>query len=120
VKLAKELCRVATGRTVYLLDEPTTGLHPADIQKLLEVLQRLVDAEHGHRHRAQPGRGEDGGLDCGPGTGGWGCGGMWWRKAGEEVVEVRAATRRGASPGAEPGRPAPTASFTRLASLRRR
>ncbi len=44
VKLAKELCRVATGRTVYFLDEPTTGLHPADIQKLLEVLHRLVDA----------------------------------------------------------------------------
>ncbi len=44
VKLAKELCRVATGRTVYFLDEPTTGLHPADIRKLLEVLHRLVDA----------------------------------------------------------------------------
>ncbi len=44
VKLARELCRVATGRTVYILDEPTTGLHPADIQKLLEVLQRLADA----------------------------------------------------------------------------
>ena len=44
VKLAKELCRVATGRTVYILDEPTTGLHPADIQHLLNVLNRLVDA----------------------------------------------------------------------------
>jgi excinuclease ABC subunit A len=44
VKLAAELCKVATGRTIYILDEPTTGLHFADIERLLEVLQRLVDA----------------------------------------------------------------------------
>ena len=44
VKLAKELSRRATGDTVYILDEPTTGLHFADIQKLLDVLHRLTDA----------------------------------------------------------------------------
>ncbi len=44
VKLAKELARISTGDTVYVLDEPTTGLHFADIQKLLDVLHRLTDA----------------------------------------------------------------------------
>ena len=44
MKLAKELARVSTGDTVYILDEPTTGLHFADIQKLLDVLHRLTDA----------------------------------------------------------------------------
>ena len=44
VKLAKELARVSTGDTVYILDEPTTGLHFDDIQKLLDVLHRLTDA----------------------------------------------------------------------------
>jgi excinuclease ABC subunit A len=44
VKLSAELSKVATGKTLYILDEPTTGLHFADIEKLLEVLQRLVDS----------------------------------------------------------------------------
>ena len=43
VKLATELSRRSTGKTLYILDEPTTGLHTADIHKLLEILQRLVD-----------------------------------------------------------------------------
>jgi len=42
IKLAKELSKRATGRTIYILDEPTTGLHFADVHKLLDVLQRLV------------------------------------------------------------------------------
>ena len=43
VKLATELSRVSTGRTIYILDEPTTGLHAADVHKLIEVLQQLVE-----------------------------------------------------------------------------
>ena len=43
-KLANELARRSTGKTVYILDEPTTGLHMADVHRLIEVLQKLVDA----------------------------------------------------------------------------
>ena len=44
VKLATELSKRSTGKTIYILDEPTTGLHTADVHKLIEVLQSLVDA----------------------------------------------------------------------------
>jgi excinuclease ABC subunit A len=44
VKLATELARASTGKTIYILDEPTTGLHAADVHKLIDVLQTLVDA----------------------------------------------------------------------------
>ena len=44
VKLSTELSKRATGRTIYILDEPTTGLHTADVHRLIDVLQQLVDA----------------------------------------------------------------------------
>ena len=44
MKLATELSKRSTGKTIYILDEPTTGLHTYDVQKLIEVLQKLVDA----------------------------------------------------------------------------
>ena len=44
MKLATELSKRSTGRTLYVLDEPTTGLHAADVHKLIEVLSRLTDA----------------------------------------------------------------------------
>ncbi len=69
VKLAAELARRATGRTLYVLDEPTTGLHFADVAKLLEVLHRLVDAGNTVlviEHNVDVMRSADWILDLGP------------------------------------------------------
>ena len=69
VKLSTELSRRATGRTMYILDEPTTGLHFADVDRLLEVLQRLVDAGNSIvviEHNMEIIKGADWIIDLGP------------------------------------------------------
>ena len=80
VKLSRELSKRATGRTLYLLDEPTTGLHFADVQRLLDVLNRLV--EHGNtvlviEHNLDVIRNADWIVDLGPDGG----------NAGGEIVD---------------------------------
>src|SRR5256712_7075401 len=72
VKLARELARQATGRTMYILDEPTTGLHFADIERLLHVLERLVDAGNSIiviEHNMEVVKSADWIIDLGPGAG---------------------------------------------------
>ena len=72
MKRAKELSKRSTGKTLYILDEPTTGLHSADIRKLLEVLHRLVDAGNTMviiEHNLDVIKTADHLLDIGPGGG---------------------------------------------------
>jgi len=71
VKLALELSKRDTGRTLYILDEPTTGLHFADIELLLKVLHQLRDAGNTIVDRAQPRRHQDRRLGDRHGPGGW-------------------------------------------------
>ena len=72
VKLASSLARTASGRTMYILDEPTTGLHFADIERLLQVLQRLVEAGNSViviEHNLEVVKSADWIIDLGPGAG---------------------------------------------------
>jgi excinuclease ABC subunit A len=72
VKLARELARPATGHTMYILDEPTTGLHFADVERLLQVLQRLADAGNSIivvEHNLEVVKSADWVIDVGPGAG---------------------------------------------------
>ena len=94
VKLSKELARVATGRTLYILDEPTTGLHFADVAKLLEVLQRLVDAGNSMlvvEHNLDVVKSADWVIDLGP-EGGEGGGRLVAAGTPEEVARCRASS----------------------------
>jgi excinuclease ABC subunit A len=92
IKLAKELSKVATGRTLYILDEPTTGLHFVDIQKLLEVLHRLVDEGNTVvviEHNLDVVKTADHLIDLGP-DGGTGGGRIVAEGTPEEVAAVEA------------------------------
>ena len=88
IKLARELGRRGTGRTLYILDEPTTGLHPADIQHLLAVLRRLVEAGNTVvviEHNLDVIKTADHVIDLGP-EGGEGGGGLVAAGTPEEVA----------------------------------
>ena len=107
VKLATELSKIATGRTLYILDEPTTGLHTYDIEKLLEVLQRLADAGNTVlviEHNLDVIKQADWVLDLGPEGG----------DAGGEVVAQGTPEEVAETPGSHTGRvPAPGAAGVR-------
>jgi excinuclease ABC subunit A len=91
IKLSKELSRRSTGRTFYILDEPTTGLHFADIEKLLQVLHRLVDQGNTVvviEHNLDVIKAADWLVDLGP-EGGDGGGWLVAEGTPEEVAKVR-------------------------------
>ncbi|HYJ91078.1 MAG TPA: excinuclease ABC subunit UvrA [Pyrinomonadaceae bacterium] len=91
IKLAKELSKRATGKTIYILDEPTTGLHFADVHKLLDVLQKLVDTGNTViviEHHLDVIKSADYIIDLGP-EGGGGGGRVVAAGTPEEVARVR-------------------------------
>ena len=91
VKLATELSKRATGRTIYILDEPTTGLHTADVKKLLEVINKLVDANNSVvviEHNLDVIKTADHIIDLGP-EGGNGGGEIVAEGTPEEVAECK-------------------------------
>ncbi len=97
VKLAKELSRRSTGRTVYILDEPTTGLHFEDTRKLLDVLQKLVDQGNTVvviEHQLDVVKSADHVIDLGPGGG----------DGGGRVVAAGTPEEVAAEPGSATGR----------------
>jgi excinuclease ABC subunit A len=92
IKLSSELSKRATGKTVYILDEPTTGLHFADVARLLSVLQRLVDKDNTVivvEHNLEVVKSADYLIDLGPEGGDRG-GSLVARGTPEEVVKVKA------------------------------
>jgi excinuclease ABC subunit A len=96
VKLATELAKVATGSTLYILDEPTTGLHFADVQRLLEVLARLVEAGNTVvviEHNLDVIKSADRIVDLGPDGG----------EAGGELVATGTPEQVAATPGSHTG-----------------
>ena len=90
IKLATELSRRATGKTLYILDEPTTGLHSADVKRLLGILQKLVEGGNSMviiEHNLDVIKAADHIIDMGP-EGGLGGGTVVAEGTPEEVVKV--------------------------------